>query len=269
MKAAVMRLSTFILIPSSCFLVSLSSIVAIVTSTTIEESEKAMSTETKFSASSIRRRLLKEETNNKVSRSSRPRPTKGSSKFATTSKTAENRNLQAFFFDGFDRKDAPAFSKDALKFDRGDYQEGLIFSDSPSPGPSMTSSPTRQPSETPSSVPSVLPSLRPTSIPSANPTFWPTRQPSIEPSLYPTTTYHPTINDTFIPGQLLLAAFYYPWHADDFHRGDGYLREHLSPPQLPQLGEYDDRESHVLQQHLRWSRQANINLWVGFGVYRW
>lgn len=59
-----------------------------------------------------------------------------------------------------------------------------------------------------------------------------------------------------------MGAFYYPWHADDFHRGDGYLREHLATRQFPELGEYDDRHPWVIQQHLRWSRQANINLWI-------
>lgn len=182
---------------------------------------------------------------------------KGSSRY-----TAEPRNLEGMNFDVFDRKDAPAFPKYALKFDREDYQDGFIFSDSPSPAPSGTTSPTKQPSKTPSAVPSVAPSQSPSLLPSEEPTFGPTRQPSLEPSLYPTTTYRPTINDTFIPGQLVVGAYYYPWHAEDFHRGDGYLGEHLTPPYLPVLGEYDDREDHVLHMHLRWSRQANINLWI-------
>ncbi|CAJ1940024.1 unnamed protein product [Cylindrotheca closterium] len=193
-------------------------------------------------------------TNDKIPSSKRSSsPIKGSSRH-----TSEFRSLQLFM----DRKQAPAFPKDALKFDRGDYQDAFIFSEIPSPGPTMTSEPTKQPSKTPSAVPSISPTHNPTPSPSEEPTFEPTRQPSAEPSLYPTTTYRPTVNDTFIPGQLVVGAYYYPWHADDFHRGDGYLREHLTPSQLPDLGEYDDREDHVLHMHLRWSRQANINLWI-------
>lgn len=59
-----------------------------------------------------------------------------------------------------------------------------------------------------------------------------------------------------------VGVYYYPWHGDDFHRGDGYLRRELQPPQLPALGEYDDTNPAVIRQHLQWSRSANINLWV-------
>ena len=58
-----------------------------------------------------------------------------------------------------------------------------------------------------------------------------------------------------------VGVYYYPWYGDDFH-GGRYLREHLQPPQLPSLGEYDDRDSEVIAQHLRWSRDANVSLWV-------
>lgn len=59
-----------------------------------------------------------------------------------------------------------------------------------------------------------------------------------------------------------VGAYYYPWYANDFHRQDGYLRDQLSPPQRPSLGEYDDRDPATISQHLSWSRQANIDLWV-------
>ena len=62
--------------------------------------------------------------------------------------------------------------------------------------------------------------------------------------------------------QLTVGVYYYPWHGDDFHRGDGYLRKQLQPPQRPMLGEYDDRRPEVVSQHLYWSRQASISLWV-------
>jgi hypothetical protein len=68
-----------------------------------------------------------------------------------------------------------------------------------------------------------------------------------------------------IPEGITVGVYYYPWHADDFHRGsrnDGYLRGKLQPPQQPMLGEYDDRRPDVIAQHLAWSRQANVKLWV-------
>jgi hypothetical protein len=64
------------------------------------------------------------------------------------------------------------------------------------------------------------------------------------------------------PNIVTVGAYYYPWHSDDFHRGSPYLRDNLSPKQRPVLGEYDDRDPAVIAQHLRWSRQANIQLWV-------
>eukprot|EP00980_Cylindrotheca_fusiformis_P000116 scaffold21_cov107-Cylindrotheca_fusiformis.AAC.10 len=68
--------------------------------------------------------------------------------------------------------------------------------------------------------------------------------------------------DEDIP-HLSVGVYYYPWHGNDFHRGDGYVRKFLQPmPQEPMLGEYDDTDPAVIGQHLEWSRRANINLWV-------
>ena len=58
-----------------------------------------------------------------------------------------------------------------------------------------------------------------------------------------------------------VGVYYYPWYLDDFH-GGRYLRPHLVPPQMPTLGEYNDRRPEVIAQHLAWSRQANISLWA-------
>ena len=58
-----------------------------------------------------------------------------------------------------------------------------------------------------------------------------------------------------------VGVYYYPWYSGDFH-GGRYMRKELTPPQLPLLGEYDDRNPAVIAQHLKWSRQANISLWV-------
>jgi Glycosyl hydrolase family 99 len=60
--------------------------------------------------------------------------------------------------------------------------------------------------------------------------------------------------------QALVGAYYYPWHLDDFHGGQGYLRENIS--QCPLLGEYDDSDPKTIAHHLAWSRQANIRLWA-------
>jgi glycoprotein endo-alpha-1,2-mannosidase len=59
-----------------------------------------------------------------------------------------------------------------------------------------------------------------------------------------------------------VGVYYYAWHANDFHRGDGYLRDQLSEKQPPLLGEYDDRQKDIIAQHLLWSRRANVRLWV-------
>ena len=58
-----------------------------------------------------------------------------------------------------------------------------------------------------------------------------------------------------------VAVYYYPWYHTDFH-GRKYIRGELNPPQMPVLGEYNDRSSKVIARHLEWSRQANVNLWV-------
>ena len=65
-----------------------------------------------------------------------------------------------------------------------------------------------------------------------------------------------------IPDDITVGVYYYPWHSYDFHRGDGYAREELKPQHRPTLGEYDDRDPEVIGQHLKWSRQANVKLWV-------
>lgn len=59
-----------------------------------------------------------------------------------------------------------------------------------------------------------------------------------------------------------VGVYYYPWYGgNDFHGGK-YLREHLDPVQLPELGEYNDRDNEVIKQHLEWCEYAGIGLWV-------
>ncbi|KAG7352533.1 glycosyl hydrolase family 99 protein [Nitzschia inconspicua] len=72
----------------------------------------------------------------------------------------------------------------------------------------------------------------------------------------------PPDSSSALSGELTVGVYYYPWYKDDFHRGDGYVRNQLSPPQEPWLGEYDDTNPIIIAKHLEWSRQANIGLWV-------
>mmetsp|Transcript_16310 Transcript_16310/g.37406 ORF Transcript_16310/g.37406 Transcript_16310/m.37406 type:complete len:1039 (-) Transcript_16310:489-3605(-) len=60
----------------------------------------------------------------------------------------------------------------------------------------------------------------------------------------------------------LVGAYYYPWHGKNFHNGGGYLREELKPPQLPTLGEYNDSDPKIINQHMEWFRKSNIGLLV-------
>jgi hypothetical protein len=64
------------------------------------------------------------------------------------------------------------------------------------------------------------------------------------------------------PKPPLIGVYYYPWYGgNDFH-GRQYLREHLVPVQLPELGEYNDRDQQIIGKHLEWSEYAGIGLWV-------
>ena len=126
-------------------------------------------------------------------------------------------------------------------------------SSSASTNTSPTLSPTQSPTLTPTLAPypTATPSLRPTNIPSSSPTA----APSSSPTDYPTYIAIP-------PSNITVGVYYYPWHADDFHNGQGYLRRLLQPRHEPTLGEYDDRATAVITQHLAWSRQANVRLWI-------
>lgn len=144
------------------------------------------------------------------------------------------------------RKVQDLVSKDFLKFAQGNWED-IVFTPPPNdtPAPSddggafiLTDAPTFVSSDIPSGVPSSIASDLPSDVPSMSP--------SVEAEQDP----------------LTMGVYYYPWHADDFHRGDGYIRQDLQPPQEPELGEYDDRDPEVVLQHLEWSRQANIGLWV-------
>lgn len=60
---------------------------------------------------------------------------------------------------------------------------------------------------------------------------------------------------------LRVGVYYYPWYAGNFHGGK-YPRQELVPSQRPMLGEYDDRNVSVIAQHVQWSHDAGIQVWV-------
>ncbi len=75
-------------------------------------------------------------------------------------------------------------------------------------------------------------------------------------------TFTVFVVDPDAPKDVTVGVYYYPWYGgDDFH-GGAYLREHLVPVQEPELGEYNDRDTDVIAQHLAWSEYAGIDLWV-------
>lgn len=64
---------------------------------------------------------------------------------------------------------------------------------------------------------------------------------------------------------------FFSGHTNNFHNDERYLRDLLIPRQEPYpFGEYDDTDPEVIREHFRFSRQANIRLWVAsyFGLAR-
>ena len=122
-------------------------------------------------------------------------------------------------------------------------------------GPSPTPIDATGPPPTTMDAPGPSPTTIAPGNPSENPTFTPSAFPTNIPSSYP--TYIP-----LSPSNITVGVFYYPWHSNNFHNGQGYLRKFLLPRHQPALGEYNDRSTSVISQHLAWSRQANVRLWV-------
>ena len=86
-------------------------------------------------------------------------------------------------------------------------------------------------------------------------TSMPTKAPSKSVTLAPVTIVKSRSN-------LTIGAYYYPWYGPNFHNGSPFLRDELIPKQSPALGKYNDTNPVVIAQHLKWSREANIGLWV-------
>ncbi|MDF1572912.1 MAG: glycoside hydrolase family 99-like domain-containing protein [Bacteroidales bacterium] len=71
-----------------------------------------------------------------------------------------------------------------------------------------------------------------------------------------------TVRDPNETGDVTVGVYYYPWYGGSNFHGRQYLREHLVPVQLPELGEYNDRDAEVIAQQLEWCEYAGISLWV-------
>ena len=65
-----------------------------------------------------------------------------------------------------------------------------------------------------------------------------------------------------IASDRVVSVYYYPWYDTNRHWQEGYLRSVLIPTQLPQLGEYSNRSSAVINQHLDWSENFGIDNWI-------
>ena len=159
------------------------------------------------------------------------------------------------------------------------------ISGAPSTSGAPTGSPTYFPSVSPTTTqPTDSPSLSPqpsevptspteaptTPSPSTNFPTVQTQEPTDSPTV---STAQPTLNPTPDPQPrepIVVGAYYYPWQNNHFARGEAYLRAELTPRHEIRLGEYDDRRPEVIQQHIAWSRQANIGVWVAsyFGLGR-
>ena len=64
--------------------------------------------------------------------------------------------------------------------------------------------------------------------------------------------------ESFFSSDYLVGAYYFV--RSGF--GQKFLRNQLQPSQTPVLGDYDGTKPNVIAQHLAWSREANVNLWV-------
>jgi len=58
----------------------------------------------------------------------------------------------------------------------------------------------------------------------------------------------------------MIGAYYYPWYSSDGrHWNEGYVRGKLNSPQKPLLGEYDSRDEAVINQQVRWAKEAGVD----------
>ena len=60
----------------------------------------------------------------------------------------------------------------------------------------------------------------------------------------------------------VVCVYYYPWYDTNRHWQEGYLRNVIIPSQPPQLGEYSNRDTTVINQHLDLSENYGIDNWI-------
>ena len=68
----------------------------------------------------------------------------------------------------------------------------------------------------------------------------------------------PAATESFFSSDYLVGVYYFVRSG----MGQQFLRNQLEPSQPPVLGDYDGTKLNVIAQHLAWSREANVNLWV-------
>ena len=73
--------------------------------------------------------------------------------------------------------------------------------------------------------------------------------------------------DTTPIAQPKVGVYYYPWYSYATHGmklniRSNALRGRLSPPQMPELGEYDSRDPLVIAKHLDYTRRGGIGFWA-------
>jgi hypothetical protein len=68
----------------------------------------------------------------------------------------------------------------------------------------------------------------------------------------------------FAQGEAAVGVYYYPWYGSfsGGHSLNQSLRGHLTPPQPPAIGNYDNRNSATIASHIDQSHQGNVDFWA-------
>jgi glycoprotein endo-alpha-1,2-mannosidase len=67
-----------------------------------------------------------------------------------------------------------------------------------------------------------------------------------------------------VHGEPTVGVYYYPWYGSfsGGHSLNQSLREHLTPPQPPAIGNYNNRDSATIASHIDQSHQGNVDFWA-------
>jgi glycoprotein endo-alpha-1,2-mannosidase len=132
-----------------------------------------------------------------------------------------------------------------------------IFAPSFAPTPLLTFGPSRSRAPMLSPLPSSVPTAE---LPSYNPTNSPTEIAADDVTNGPSSFN--TGNSTNTSSDYLVGVYYYPWHGDEFHKQQGYVRKQIVPRQYPSLGEYNDSDPTIIAEHIKMFQRANVGLLV-------